>query len=47
MVALGWLVNVNKNAEEIDKELDKLKPQIDAWRLTQDANYKEKKTNKR
>ena len=38
--------DVDMYQEQIDKELEKLKPQIDAWRLTQDANYKATKGGK-
>lgn len=38
--------DVDMYQEQIDVELEKLKPQIDAWRLTQDANRKESKNGK-
>lgn len=38
---------LNNIDERIEKELLKLKPQIDAWRQTPEANYKPKKTNKK
>ena len=37
---------VDDYQEQIDRELEKLKPQVDAWRLTQDANIKISKGNK-
>ena len=37
---------VDDYQKKIDRELEKLKPQVDSWRLTSDANYKASKGDK-
>ena len=45
-LSIKYHKEVDKYQEQIDAELEKLRPQIDAWRLTSDANVKTVKAGK-
>ena len=45
-LSIKYHKDVDRYQELIDEELNKLKPTIDAWRLSQDANYKASKGGK-
>lgn len=45
-LSIKYNKQVDEYQKQIDIELEKLKPTIDAWRLTQDANFKITKGNK-